>query len=232
MRQSNDDLGFAQSGRSFSHDALRERLPEYATTIILRHAVALKDTDQIIQDHLKVCVACQTELAELIELGGPLYRGEVEMLYDPPHFQLDFLRTGAAKAPVAQPSWWRDQLGRLFVQFSNELLSALRPRSQLMAARSEGMTLLRYQPQADPPGSFYLTIDILDQRDPETVALHVQIDLADRDALNQEQTIVRIEGRGQVWSDETNESGVAIFPDIPRQLLAELRVAIDPGAPE
>lgn len=227
MAQSNAD--FVQPDSSFTHDKLRELLPEYTMAIILGRDV--RDAYPRVLEHLEHCESCRAEVADLVELGGALYRGELEPALDAPSFTLDFLRPVASPAPVPKQSWWRDALGRLSVQFSADLLAALQPRPQLLAARSGGTTLLSYQPQADPPGSFFLTIDILEQHQPDSLTLQVQIDLAERDALEQDQIVVRVEGGGMAWSAKTNESGMVVISDIPRGLLTDLLVTIDPSAP-
>jgi hypothetical protein len=227
MAQSNAD--FIQPDSPTAHDELREWLPEYAMAIILRHDV--RDAYSRVIEHLGHCASCRDEVADLVELGGALYRGELEPALDAPRFALDFLRPVALPTPAPKQSWWRDALGRLSVQLSVDLLSALQPRPQLLAARSGGAPLLSYQPQADPPGSFFLTIDILEQRESDSVTLQVQIDLAERDALDQDQIVVRAEGGGMAWSARTNESGMVVISDIPRGLLTDLLVTIDPSAP-
>jgi hypothetical protein len=206
-----------RSSLGVSHDEIQERLPEYATGIMLGRDV--RHEYQAVADHLETCLECQAELIHMLSLGGMLYRGEVEPAPVMPAFRLSFL-------PSAQHRpWWRDAIGRLLVQFSAELLDSFRPAQALLATR--GTQALRFQPQADPPDSFHLTIDIMDSRQ-DLVNLRVQIDFAERSPIEQDNTLVRAEADGRTWQGLTQESGLVTLTGIPRALLPSLRLTIEP----
>jgi hypothetical protein len=221
----NIKVGQQRSDLGVSHNEVRERLAEYATGIMLGRDV--RHEYQAVAEHLDSCLICQAELLQLLRLGGALYRGEVEPAPLSPTFQLDFLSSAHPPATEKQPPWWRDGLGRLIVQFSPELLATIGLAQPLMATRGAGT--LRYQPQADPPKSFYLTIDILKSRSGQGhVDLQIQVDFAERSPLEQDNTLVQANAGGHTWRGLTDASGLVALEQIPRILLPNLRLVIEP----
>src|SRR5215211_555380 len=130
-----------------SHGEARASLPGYAAAMAL--GLAPEIDYSVVAAHLQNCSVCRAELAELLDLVLPTYRGEVVPAACNQPIDLSFL--GAAVSPVAEtrPSWFIDTLHRLVVEFSDALLGSMRQSVYAQAAR--GAALYHYTPEP-PPG--------------------------------------------------------------------------------
>jgi hypothetical protein len=206
---------------ALTHEQARTQMPEYV--LDLRAGRDIQAEYAALAAHLAQCPGCRAEAHELIELAESIYLGAVEPAPAAPQLSLAFLRPAAAQARTVQASW-RDTLGRVVVSFTAELLSAIGQPTIAQAAR--GATLYRYQ-RSD--AGLSLTIEIReDEQRHELAQVHVLVDMAERDPLEQAGALVTLVSDGQARERNTDETGLAVFRDVPRATLPHLRVLVAP----
>ena len=217
--------------RERAHQAILDRLPEYATAAAL--GTPPEDRYPDVAAHLAGCAACRAELEELLALTVPAYAGEVEAAPTYPRPDLSFLgapagRPGAVRAPhQPEQSWLLDAAGRLVIAFSQGLLDRLRQPALAGAAR--GRLLYRYAREAGAADDLEVTIEVFAE-DParDLGRVRVCVEAAGRDPLDQAGNRVELRAGSLACHGETDETGEVAFPALPLAALPGLRVEIAP----
>ena len=210
----------------------RERLPEFATTLVLGGLGERSDPD--IAAHLAGCAACRAELDALLALTDAAYAGEVMPATTYPEPDLSFLRQ-PAPMPAPDPvrpgrEWWIDEAGQIVVQFSRMLLDLLRPPALVGAAR--GRLLYRYAQAAGTFAELDLAIEIFaEESDPAHVRVSVCAEAPGRDPLDQAGARVILRASGLSRAGVTDETGNVDFAGVPLGALADLRVVVRLDSP-
>lgn len=179
-------------------------------------------------EHLATCTACQQEAAELTRLLAAVRDERVVQPPLPAAFDFSYL-----PRPAARPPWHFDDLGRLVIQFSADLLRSLQgPRLQPAFLKSdagggfeltlaEGLDDLQVTIQADA-----------EAEQPQLVDLTVSVDIPSRDGWP------NLAGSEVTWRQgdkvmavqRTDAFGQAILRGVPLAALAEISIAIAPAA--
>jgi hypothetical protein len=210
-----------QSSRS--HEEARESLPSFAVAMALGQAPELRFPD--IAAHFQDCPDCRAELDALLALTIPAYRGQIAPAERYPIFDLTFLGMASPGAQEAKSSWFIDDMRRLVVEFSEELLAALRQQTFAQAAR--GPAIYHYTPEPAPPGNLGLTIDVFaDERVADQGNIQVLLDVPSRDPFDQSGTRVNLRIGDLIWEGSTSTSGSVTFAAVPLRELARLRIEI------
>lgn len=98
-------------------EACRMQLPDYVNAQIMGDE--LGENFAKLAFHLKVCPRCVQEYRELTVLTGQAYTELLPEADHQPQFDFTFLET------EKQQTFWWDDLGRLIITFSEELVNAL-----------------------------------------------------------------------------------------------------------
>ena len=124
------------------------------------------------------------------------------------------------------PPWLIDQLGRLWLEFSETLLRSWQPSAVLGTPRGDLLYAYRYESETLEPS---LIVEIFAEEHPEMALLCVTIDVPNRDVREQMGIPITVHGAGVLQHAETDRSGTARFPHIARAALAHLRLEITVG---
>jgi hypothetical protein len=216
--------GFPPTG-GWSHGAIRQRLPEYATLAALGREPAPICPD--VAAHLARCAACRGRLAELLALTAAAYAGEVAPAPHYPKSDLGFLRPGER---VREPTWWIDEARRVVIDLPRALLAALRPSTPAGATR--GHLLHRYEQAPGSLASFELAVDVFaDGGDRQSGRVRVSVDVPGCDPLDQPPAVVGLHARDLIRVGTTDETGTVDFAAVPLALLPTLCVTVDRRPP-
>ena len=181
-----------------------------------------------VAEHLATCAACQQEAAELTRL---LTAVREERAVQPPRratFDFSYLPRPAARQP-----WHFDDLGRLVIQFSADLLRSLQgPLLQPAFLKgdavggfeltvAEGLDDLQVTIQADPEAG-----------QPELVDLTVSVDIPSRGGWPNLAGVEVTWRQGETITavQMTDAFGQASLRRVPQAVLAEISLAIAPAA--
>ncbi|HEY0606053.1 MAG TPA: hypothetical protein VGD58_24225 [Herpetosiphonaceae bacterium] len=213
-----------------SHDEIRDRLPEYATALVLGQPNQTQYAH--IAAHIATCRSCHDALQELQPLVEISYTGELMPVATMPQFNLAFLQAKevpGTPAPVPAQSmhrsWSIDTLGRLVIPLATHVGPAMQ-QPRLRAARGEA--LQRWDVKPDLPEDVNITIEIFDTNQPPLVTVQAQLDLALlENPLDQAGRVVHLSGNGHDWQEVTDESGLVRFAPIASSLLPALQLVIE-----
>jgi hypothetical protein len=207
-----------------SNDAIRERLPEYATQTALGQAP--EETYPQVAAHLNVCETCRAEFAELLNLTTDMYSGQVAVADSYPPCDLAFLRQPTMASPQ-HPPWLIDELGRVVIVFSQQLLEALRQPG--MAGALRGQLLYRYMPEVGSLPDLDVTIAaFVEEAATGAGRVRVDVEVPSRGPFDQSGNQVVLHADDSIWQDETDEVGSVDFAPFPLEALPRLRVQITP----
>jgi hypothetical protein len=220
-------MGSDQTGRGpsshhqLSHHELRDRLHAYAFATVMEDAPEARYP--AVAAHLARCAACRADFDELLDmiratgmgLGEPV---SVDLAPD-----LSRLPRPWVKSTNRSPPWFIDQLGRLWLEFSEALLRSWQPSPVLGTLRGDLLYQYHYESQTLEPS---LTVEIFAEEHAETALLCVTIDMPNRDVRDQVGIPIIVHGAGGPEHAETDRSGTARFPHIARAALAHLRLEI------
>jgi hypothetical protein len=217
-----DDNSQHSSHTDRSHEDARALLPGYAAATALGQAP--ESCYSAVAAHLQDCSICRAELAELLELVVPAYRGQLFPATNYPRLDLSFLGSPAPQAVEIRQVWFIDAFNRLVVEFSDALLASMRQSAYAQAAR--GAALYHYTP--DPPPHYLgITIDVFaNDGDADVGNVQVLLDIPSRDPFDQSGTAVTLRVGDRVWEGSTSATGSVTFTDVPLERLAQLRVEI------
>ncbi|MDQ4077424.1 MAG: hypothetical protein M3220_14405 [Chloroflexota bacterium] len=205
-----------------AHEAMRELLPDYATVEACGNDPAAQYPEMAA--HLETCEACRDELEELLELLIPAYTGQVDPAPSYPTPNLSFLKKDKSAPTPAKP-WLVDEMGRLWIRFSQTLLDTLRPPS--LAGAMRGQLLYTYELEPGSVPDLDVGIEIFaEENSDNTATINVIVDDQRRDPLDQSGITVTLHAAGTTWQEETDEAGCAMFEGVPRSVLAKLEVEV------
>jgi hypothetical protein len=218
-------MGSDQTGRhpsvhdQLSHQEVRDRLHAYA------FATLMEDTPEVrypaVAAHLARCAECRADLDELLEMTRAAAMGSGEPASQEIAPDLSRLPRPWMKTTNRAPPWFIDQLGRLWLEFSQALLRSWQPSPVLGTPRGDLLYEYHYESQTLEPS---LTVEIFAEEQPETALLCVTIDVPNRDVRDQVGIPITVHGAGALQHAATDRSGTARFPHIARAALAHLRL--------
>jgi len=173
--------------------------------------------------HLATCARCRADLDELLEVTHSAFdpAGERAIACATP--DLSRLPRSWQKQTVAERPWFIDHFERLWLEFSQPLLQVWQPSPLLGSIRGTLLFAYRQETTSNDPD---LKVEVYAEDDPVTTMLSVTIDLPKRNALDQSGIPVTVYVGDTVRQAETDKSGTAHFPHIPRDALVGLRLAI------
>ena len=208
-----------------SHEAIQERLPEYAAIAALGREPAADLPD--VAAHLARCAPCRARLAELLAMTATAYAGEVAPARRYPAPDLGFLPP--AERARERP-WWVDEAQRVVIDFSQALLDSLRP--SLLVGATRGQLLYRYEQAPGSLPDLELAIEVFeDDGDQQSGWVRVSVEVPSRDPLDQPPTMVSLQARDLIRVGTTDETGLVDFAAVPLAVLPTLRVTVDRRPP-
>lgn len=203
------------------HPEISAALASYAARLILGGAPE-RDHPQI-AEHLAGCAACRAELDEIIAIATPLYQRHPTLDASAPAFDLSFLQAQTPAAPIRH--WWYDQIGRLIIQLSEDLLRALTPQIAAIATRGDQTP---HHLRIETPQGLQVSLEVLvDPDDPAHATIQVIVDQLAQDPFDQRPVTVTLRVGAQSWSAATDPIGVATFHQIPIADLPALQVIVE-----
>lgn len=184
--------------------------------------------------HLASCASCAAAYAELrslfaAEQAGAFEQPPVPLAIDYGYLERHTPIVEEAPAVEAPKPWRLDELGRLLIQFSVDLLARLAPSPALQPSYLKGATAgLIYSLTGEIP-DLDATVRVTPSRgDASSVTVTVEVDVPSRDGWpNLGGTVVRLlRGGEELDTQETDAFGRAVFERVPMEALAELVVEI------
>jgi hypothetical protein len=176
--------------------------------------------------HLARCARCRADLAEVLEVTRVAFdpAGAPALACTPP--DLSRLTRPWQQQTVAERPWFIDRFERIWLEFSQPLLRTWQPSPLLGSARGALLFAYRQEAASNDPS---LRVEVYAEDDPATTLVSVTVDVPGRNALDQSGMPVTVYVGDSVRQAETDKSGTARFPQIPRQALQSLRLAITLG---
>jgi hypothetical protein len=182
----------------------------------------------VVAEHLATCTACQQGAVELTRLLAAVHEERAAPPPLPAAFDFSYLPRPAARRP-----WHFDELGRLVIQFSADLLRSLQaPRLQpafLKGDAVEGFELTI----AEEVDDLQVTVQAAPEtQQPELVDLTASVDIPSRGGWPNLAGIEVIwrQGDTTLAVQMTDAFGQASLRGIPQAVLAEISIAIAPPA--
>ena len=190
-----------------------------------------------VSEHLTTCAACRLELAELRSLLELERQGRLEQPPVPGEFDFGYLQIGpfaeersnldigdSQIGPFAEErsnrsgGWRMNALGRLVIQFSADLLSALQPPTlQPGYLKGSAPSSLSYD-LTDQIEDLNVRIHVeASRRDPQTATLEVEVDIPSHGGWPNLAGSAVILGRGPdelIDEQETDAFGKVTFEDV------------------
>lgn len=207
--------------------ACKTRLPEYVDAQVTDTELEGDFSD--VELHLQVCPHCAREYRALLDLVTLAYAEETPQPARQPQFDLSFL---ASESPA--PFRW-DDLGRLIIEFSAELMEAFRPPPDQLAhaavkAGEAPRTVCRFAlEEADE--DLNITITARETRgDPAHCTVSVDVDIPSRGGWpNLAGTQVTLNrGAEALATHVTDAFGKAVFEEVRVDDLPRLIFKITP----
>jgi hypothetical protein len=218
----------SKEGDKIVCSACEAQLAEYVDAKVMGIEPA-EDSAQI-ELHLQVCPRCARVYRELMTLMTSAYTERVPRPARKPRFDLSFLPTKPAEL-----FWW-DELGRLIIEFSAELVRALQPptyQPTYAAVKSpkSSKTLCQLSLKEEVGEDLEVTITAEEMRDDPTLCTaFVEVSIPSRggwpNLANTEVTLKR--GEAELETQLTDAFGEAIFEGINTDDLAHLVFEITP----
>ena len=182
--------------------------------------------------HLDQCLSCQQAYQELLALLALEHAGELVAPPVAPTFDFAYLPQRPAPRP-AQPSarpWRLDDLGRLVIQFTAELLAGLQgPALQPAFLKSDTPAALTYE-LTDAADDLHVRIEAESQRrNPQQMTIEVAVDIPSRGGWpHLAGSIVTLQ-RGDELLDqqETDSFGKVVFEDVSATDLPQLSFTVE-----
>jgi len=220
-------MGSDQTGRRpspperLSHQEVRDRLHAYAFATLMEDAPEARYP--AVAAHLADCTECRADLNEQLAMtraaatgvGAPVSPDAVP---DLSRLSRPWMKTANRSSP-----WFIDQLGRLWLEFSEGLLRSWQPSAVLGTPRGDLLYEYHYESETLEPS---LMVEIFAEEHPEMTLLCVTLDAPNRDVRDQNGIPITLHGAGVLQHAETDRSGTARFPHIARAALAQLRLEI------
>lgn len=203
-----------------SHEAIHERLPEYAMIAALGREPEAVYPD--VAAHLARCAGCRERLSKLVVLTAAAYAGDVAPAPPYPAPDLAFLRPDEREPEL---SWWIDEARRVVIDCSQALLGALRPST--LAGATRGGALYRYEQEPGTLPDLELAIEIFAEDEARQLGwVRVSIEVPSCDPLEQPPTAVSLQATDLDRTGTTDETGLVDFAAVPLAALSSLRVIV------
>ncbi len=209
-----------------------ERLPEYLTA--LDEGQGDETRWQPIAFHIKICPHCTNvfqELAELMELALEVDDTPTAAYPTP---DLSFLsKSNIAPTETPQITPWLDEMGRLMIQFSAELLQSLQPPPLAptgLKKQANAQVLLKYDWQTDEGDiEVAITAEAVSD-DPDHCTVLVVVNIPNRGGWpNLADTAVALKRNDTILeAGSTDAFGHIIFEGVAIQDLSQLLFEITP----
>jgi hypothetical protein len=205
------------------------RLAEYARVGDL--ATPLSSELQAVAQHLAHCEVCSADYAALLALSRA---GEADDLAETPVPEPDLSFLPSAGPTRAGFGWRWDDLGRLIVQFSQELLRAFAPPQALQPSfvtkdAIEETALVRFSLGEDTLEDLSVTLTAYaDADDPDLCRITAEVSLAGRQWPDLAETEIVLIVGDQVQTKTTDEWGKVLFKGVRRADLPRVRFQITP----
>lgn len=184
--------------------------------------------------HLDQCGACQQAYQEMTTLLALERSGELAAPPVAPSFDFGYLPSPRPARPAARPAsrpWRLDELGRLVIQFTADLLASLQgPALQPAMLKSGAPAGLRYE-SGDELEDLRVRIEAEPQRgDPQRMIIEVEVNIPSRGGWpHLAGTIVSLRGGDDLLDQqETDAFGKALFEDVPSEDVPLLVFEITP----
>jgi hypothetical protein len=210
-----------------SHQEVRDRLHAYAFATLMEDAPEARYP--AVAAHLARCTECQVDLDELLDMMRAAAMAAGEPVSSNAAPDLSRLPRPWMKTTTRAPPWFIDQLGRLWLEFSEALLRSWQPSPVFGTSRGDLLYAYHYESETLEPS---LTVEIFTEEHRETVLVSVTIDLPDRNVRDQMGLPITLYGAGKPQQAETDRSGTVRFPHIAREVLPKLRLEIMVGQQE
>jgi hypothetical protein len=213
------------------HEEIGDLLHAYAHETLMGGS---PETDYpAVAAHLAECAACRASLDEQLEVTRAVLSTADQPVTDCRQPDLSRLpRPWRQKIDRARP-WFVDRVGRLWLEFSEDLLRGWLPSPLLGSAR--GSLLYTYSGQAGEddsakgPADVALKIDVLTEQDPRTALLRITLDLPAQNALDQSGVPITLHMDDIARHGTTDASGTVSFDQVPREALSRMRLEIRVG---
>ena len=173
-----------------------------------------------VSEHLTTCAACRLELAELRSLLELERQGRLEQPPVPGEFDFGYLQIGpfAEERSNRSGGWRMNALGRLVIQFSADLLSALQPPTlQPGYLKGSAPSSLSYD-LTDQIEDLNVRIHVeASRRDPQTATVEVEVDIPSRGGwpnLAGNAVILQRDAEQLLEEQETDAFGKVTFEDV------------------
>lgn len=197
-----------------------DRLPEYAALLALGQP--LDAAYAPLEEHLVLCVECQSDLNDLMELLSAAYADRQPLGPVGARPSLAFLRP---PAPAGRP--WH-------VERSTLVLGAAAPIWQAQPALSlagapRGQLLYRYVQDPGSVADLEVSIEVYaDSGQPGHARVQVSVEVPSRDPLEQAGCLVVLHAASDRWDGQTDELGSIDFAPVPLHALPQIRIEITP----
>ena len=181
--------------------------------------------------HLDQCSACQQAYQELKVLLALERSGELAAPPVAPAFDFGYLppRPARLSPQPASRSWRLDELGRLVIQFTADLLASLQgPALQPAMLKSGAPAGLRYE-LTDELDDLRVCIEAEPQwGDPQRMAVEVEVDIPSRGGWPHlaGNLVTLRSGADLIDEQETDAFGKVVFENVPAVDLPRLSIAV------
>jgi hypothetical protein len=223
-------MGSDQTGRrpslpdQLSHQEVHDRLHAYAFAALMKDAPEARYP--AVAAHLAGCRECRADLDELLDMTRAAAIGVGEPISPDSAPDLSRLPRPWMKTTNRSPPWLIDQLGRLWLEFSEALLRSWQPSAVLGTPRGNLLYEYHYESETLEPS---LMVEIFAEEHSEMALLCVTIDVPNQDVRDQMGIPITLHGAGVLQHAKTDRSGTARFPHVARAALAHLRLEITVG---
>lgn len=177
----------------------------------------------MVAGHLPTCADCQQVYRELQSLLTAEWRGQLELPPVPAAF--DFAYLPAENQAAARAAWRLDELGRLVIQLTADLLRGLQgPAWQPSYLKSGRAPVLDYRLAGEVEDlNVHITAEP-GRGDPQRLLVAVEVDIPTRGGWpNLAGSLVTLRrGSEVVEEQETDAFGKAVFEGVPAEDLADL----------
>ena len=217
-----------------AHEASHDLLHAYAHTTMMGEVPEIKYP--AVSRHLAECDECRADLDELLKVSQDAYTAADEPLIDLPQPNLSRLRRPWQQHKIRAHPWFIDRLGRLWLEFSEEILRAWQPSPLLGPAR--GTLLYTYSGKSEADSAdggqaddqaLALKVDVMAEPDPRTALVRITVDLPAQNTLDQSGVPVTLYVGDTARHSATDTSCTVSFVQVPRDSLATIRLEIKVG---
>lgn len=199
-------------------DRIREHLADYLER--QERGLPADAIDRDVAAHLATCADCRELLNEITLVAAASVDAEIAPVPAGATPDLSFLR------PIqAQRAQTGDDVGRIVITFSAELLASMRPPQSERAVR--GQPRYHYDNECESDRDLAVSIDIHDDEQADDRAqIIVQVRPARRVAFDQAGAHIHLSAGDFAAEAATNELGRAVFAGVPRARLIGMQVEI------